>query len=97
MDGEMGKARAHAYVAGRVQGVWFRATTVEVAHRIGGLTGWAKNLRDGRVEVVCEGERENVERLVKWLWEGPELAEVSGVEVTWGPATGGLSRFDVSF
>jgi acylphosphatase len=65
-------------VAGRVQGVFFRASTRNEAQRLG-LTGYAKNLLDGRVEVVLCGEKESVETLRDWLSKGPPEAQVSGV------------------
>jgi len=66
------------YVGGRVQGVFFRATTREQAQRLG-LTGYANNLPDGRVEVLACGAPEAVEKLKHWLRQGPPMAEVSGV------------------
>lgn len=65
-------------VSGRVQGVWFRATTREQARRLG-VTGWARNLHDGRVEVLACGEPAAVEALCDWLWDGPPLAQVTQV------------------
>ena len=67
-------------VTGRVQGVWFRSATRQQALRLG-LTGRADNLADGRVEVVACGDLSGLEALGRWLWQGPDLAEVSGVEV----------------
>lgn len=93
----MKTVRAHAYVSGLVQGVFYRANTVEAANRIGGLTGWVRNLPDGRVEVVCEGERDRVEELVAWLRSGPPAARVSDVEVVWERATGEFDSFDVRY
>lgn len=66
-------------VRGKVQGVWFRASTREQAQRLG-LTGHALNLADGRVEVVACGETAALDALEAWLWQGPELARVSTVE-----------------
>lgn len=66
-------------VRGKVQGVWFRASTREQAQRLG-LTGHALNLADGRVEVVACGETAALDALEAWLWQGPELARVSAVE-----------------
>lgn len=66
-------------VSGRVQGVWYRASTQERASALG-VTGYAKNLPDGRVEVLACGDREAVEALREWLWQGPPAAEVSAVE-----------------
>ena len=67
-------------VSGRVQGVFFRATTAQRARELG-LSGWAKNLPDGRVEVVVAGDPDAVARLAAWLWEGPSAARVSEVIV----------------
>jgi len=66
------------YVAGRVQGVFFRATTREQAQRLG-LSGYARNLPDGRVEVLACGAQDAVEQLKIWLRTGPSAAKVSGV------------------
>jgi len=65
-------------VAGRVQGVWFRGSTRQKALALG-LSGWAKNLPDGRVEVVMSGPARDVETLRAWLHDGPSLARVDGV------------------
>jgi len=65
-------------VSGRVQGVWYRASTREQAQRLG-LSGYAKNLHDGRVEVLACGGSEALEALQRWLWQGPERADVSEV------------------
>lgn len=66
-------------VSGRVQGVWFRASTRDQALRLG-LSGHALNLADGRVEVVACGEPAALDALERWLWQGPELARVAQVE-----------------
>ncbi len=66
-------------VSGRVQGVWYRASTQQKAHSLN-VFGYAKNLPDGRVEVLACGTPENVEALQEWLWQGPPNAEVSSVE-----------------
>jgi acylphosphatase len=66
------------YVSGRVQGVWYRAATREQARRLG-LTGYARNLPDGRVEVVACGENDTVDALQRWLWQGPPKAKVNSV------------------
>lgn len=76
------KVKAHVFVRGRVQGVFFRYTTqLEATSR--GVTGWVRNLRDGRVEAVFEGEREDVEAMVAFCRRGPDGARVTGVRVTW--------------
>jgi acylphosphatase len=67
-------------VAGRVQGVYYRAATAEQAGR-SGLDGWARNLRDGSVEVVVAGAPTAVAALTRWLWTGPPAARVDAVHV----------------
>jgi acylphosphatase len=67
-------------VAGRVQGVYYRAATAEQAERLH-LDGWVKNLADGRVEVVAAGSAAAVAELARWLWTGPPAARVSAVQV----------------
>ena len=89
-------ARAHIVVSGRVQGVAFRVATVEEAQRLC-LAGWVRNLRDGRVEAVAEGERPKVEALVAWCHHGPPPARVTEVQVSWQPAQGDLGPFDISY
>lgn len=66
------------YVSGRVQGVFFRASTADQARKLG-LTGHAVNLRDGRVEVLACGEEDALSKLERWLWEGPPYANVTDV------------------
>ncbi|MDY6949040.1 MAG: acylphosphatase [Pseudomonadota bacterium] len=68
------------YVSGRVQGVFYRASTRQKATELG-CSGYARNLPDGRVEVVAVGEPESVRALVDWLWRGPPASEVELVEV----------------
>lgn len=74
--------RAHVWISGRVQGVFFRASTVdEAAAR--GVEGWVRNSSDGRVEAALEGERSAVEAMIAWCRKGPPAARVSSVEVVW--------------
>lgn len=86
--------RAHVFVSGRVQGVYFRDTARRVALRRG-VRGWVRNLWDGRVEAVFEGPPADVAALVDWCHRGPAEARVTGVEVRHEPATGEFSRFEV--
>lgn len=68
-------------IAGRVQGVWFRASTRDKATSLG-LVGRADNLPDGRVKVIACGDSVALEQLQRWLWQGPPLAHVDSVDVT---------------
>jgi acylphosphatase len=74
-------AAARFLVSGVVQGVFYRASTRGQAQRLG-LTGHARNLPDGRVEVVAHGGPDALDALERWLWQGPPAAKVSGVERT---------------
>ena len=85
--------RKHVLVSGVVQGVFFRDTCRRVAGQQG-VTGWVRNLRDGRVEAVFEGTAESVDRLVEWSRRGPADAEVTGVTVEEEPAEG-LTAFEI--
>lgn len=87
-------ARLHATVEGRVQGVGFRYFVQEVAAGLD-LTGWVRNRWDGSVEVVAEGEREKLEKLLASLQRGPRAAFVSNVRAGWDPGTGEFARFSV--
>ena len=86
--------RAHVFVSGRVQGVNFRWYTQRKAQELG-VTGWVRNLWDGRVEAVLEGEEQAVRRVVDWCNAGPPSAWVDSVEVSYGEPTGEFSRFRV--
>ena len=83
----MDTARARVVVAGRVQGVWFRASTRDVAEGLG-LAGWVRNLPTGEVEAVFEGPRDRVDRAVAWCRTGPPSARVDRCEVMWEPPQG---------
>lgn len=74
--------RAHVHVSGKVQGVYFRATTRDMAREVG-VDGWVRNLPDGRVEAVFEGEEEQVEEMIAFCHEGSPAAEVEDVAVEW--------------
>ena len=70
--------KMHAYVSGKVQGVFFRATTADVANRLG-VKGWVRNLNNGKVEVLAEGSHDKLNELLKWLRRGPIWAQVDQV------------------
>ncbi|WP_254764922.1 acylphosphatase [Natrinema marinum] len=74
-----GRTRAHVFVSGTVQGVYYRANTRETA-REEGVDGWVKNLDDGRVEAVFEGPEDAVESMIEWCYTGSPASEVEDVE-----------------
>ncbi|GGW57872.1 acylphosphatase [Streptomyces xantholiticus] len=88
-------ARLTAWVRGRVQGVGFRWFTRANALEIGGLTGFALNLDDGRVQVVAEGSRENCHRLLEWLRSADTPGHVDGVTEIWDTPRGGYPDFAI--
>lgn len=92
----MAKARAHVFVEGLVQGIFFRSYTQDQAER-SSVTGWVKNLRDGRVEAVFEGEKEDVQMLVDWCHKGPPGAHVTKVKVDWQDYRGEFSSFEIKY
>ena len=92
----MAKIQAHVYISGRVQGVFFRDSTRSEAIKLG-LNGWVKNLRDGRVEAIFEGEEEKVKKMIEWCKKGPVFARVSGVEVEFGEFTGKFNEFEIRY
>ena len=81
------RTRAHVFVSGTVQGVYYRANTREQA-RERDVDGWVRNLADGRVEAVFEGPRARVEGMVEWCHEGSDRADVDDVDVEYGQPTG---------
>jgi acylphosphatase len=92
----MKKVRAHVVIDGRVQGVCFRLETRrEALDRC--VTGWVKNLPDGSVEAVLEGDEGDVKSMLKWCEAGPSLARVSNVSLKWEPHTGEFDRFDITY
>jgi acylphosphatase len=90
------KARARVLIEGRVQGVFFRASTRDEA-RARGLTGWARNLPDGRVEALFEGDKRLVEDMLKWCQKGPPYAYVDHIEVEWQTHQGDLVDFRIVY
>jgi acylphosphatase len=78
----MEKARAHIYIDGRVQGVFYRGFTQNIALKLK-LKGWVRNLRDGRVEAVFEGDKEVVEEAIRQCSIGPPASRITGIDVQW--------------
>jgi len=74
--------RLHVLISGRVQGVGFRYSTYHEAQALG-LTGWVRNVSDGRVEAEFEGPQSSLEQMLSWCRVGPRLAKVTQVDVAW--------------
>jgi acylphosphatase len=86
--------RCRLIVTGHVQGVCFRWYTQRTAARLG-LRGWVRNLPDGGVEIVAEGDLADLHQLVAWAQHGPSEAEVDEVRSEWSPATGEFAGFEI--
>jgi acylphosphatase len=93
---ETKQMRTHVYISGRVQGVSFRWNTQYRAQELG-LTGWVRNLWDGRVEAVFEGEEETVRKMVDWCHHGAQPAHVDRVEVKYEQPSGEFRSFRITF
>jgi len=92
----MAKIRANLKVIGDVQGVTFR-WFIQRKAKDSGLTGWVKNLPDGSIEAIVEGEKEKIEELIKKCWHGPIFARVDDLEVDWRNYTEGFNDFRIIF
>ncbi|HHH81954.1 MAG TPA: acylphosphatase [Chloroflexi bacterium] len=90
----MAAKRAHLWISGRVQGVNFRYYTSQEA-QARGLKGWVRNLWDGRVEAVFEGEEQAVDSMIEWCRKGPPAARVEDIQVSWENPTGEFDRFGI--
>ncbi len=88
--------RTHVFISGRVQGVFFRAYTRETAMTLK-LTGWVRNLPDGKVESVFEGKNEDVEAMLEWCKKGPPHAIVNNVEAFDEPYMGEFHNFRITY
>jgi acylphosphatase len=89
----MVNVRAHVFIKGRVQGVFFRQSTQLKAQSLG-VKGWIRNLFDGRVEVVFEGDKSQVEILVDYCRHGPPAARVENIEVNYENYKGEFYSFE---
>jgi acylphosphatase len=95
-SGKKENLRAHVVIEGLVQGVYFRASTREEAVRLD-VGGWVRNLPDGSVEALFEGEKKKVEEIVGWCYKGPPGARVIKVDLKWEPYKGEFRHFDVRY
>jgi acylphosphatase len=90
------KVRAHVYISGRVQGVFFRSETKEKADEYG-VKGWVRNLPDGRVEAIFEGEKEKVDKIIEFCRHGPPGAIVKNIEIIWEEWRGEFKDFRIKY
>lgn len=90
----MSLKQVQLFVRGRVQGVFFRASTQREAKRLG-LTGWVKNRSDGAVEILAEGEEEGLKELIAWADRGPSASRVERVDVRWRSFSGEYADFRI--
>ncbi len=88
--------RAHMYIEGRVQGVFYRVFARDTAMNLG-LSGWVRNLYDGRVEAVLEGNHEHIKKALGEYRKGPPGASVTHIEITWETCTGEAKGFDIRY
>ncbi|TFH46132.1 MAG: acylphosphatase [ANME-2 cluster archaeon] len=92
----MNNARVHLFISGKVQGVFFRQNTFIRARELA-LSGWVKNLSDGRVEVVIEGTQEHVYEMVGWCRIGKPRAKVTDVDEIWEEPCGEFDSFEIIY
>jgi acylphosphatase len=89
-------SRIHVFVSGRVQGVAYRFFAERRAAEIQ-VTGWVRNLRDGRIEIVAEGQKVDLERFLEFLRQGPRMAKVDGLDLLWEDYRGEFKDFRIEF
>lgn len=92
----MENLRIHVWINGKVQGVFFRASTKDKAKKLG-LNGYVKNLSDGKVEAIFEGEKEKLEKILQWCKKGPSSAIVKDVKVKKEESSGEFNDFSIVF
>ncbi|MGY5151539.1 MAG: acylphosphatase [Candidatus Nitrosopumilus sp. bin_6a] len=92
----MSNYRVRLFVTGKVQGVFFRQS-LKVMAKKNNVFGWVKNLKDGRVEAVLEGDEENISRIIEWAHGGPANARVEDVEIRNEKFAAEFSKFDVLY
>ncbi len=89
--------RARLVITGRVQGVFYRYSTVTEAKRIGQLTGWVRNLPNGDVEALIEGKKDKINELIQWCQKGPPGSNVLGVTTDWEKYVGEFPEFSIEY
>jgi len=86
----------HVIISGKVQGVWFRASTKQQAEQLG-ITGWVRNTKQGHVEAVFQGDTVALEQMISWCHQGPPLAHVQAVDVTEESVDSLLTEFMIKY
>jgi len=86
----------HLFIKGKVQGVFFRASTQQKAQKLN-LTGWVKNLPNGQVEVVAEGNSRNLKTFLKWIQKGPQLAHITSIDIYWEKPLNKFNSFSIKY
>jgi acylphosphatase len=92
----MKTAKAHLFIEGRVQGVFYRAFTRNLAARLG-LNGWVRNLYDGRVEALFEGSKELIEQAIQECWKGPAGSSVRNIDASWEESSSEYKDFKIRY
>ena len=92
----MEKTRVRVIIEGRVQGVFFRHHTQEMAYKLG-VKGWVRNRREGSVEALFEGDKIEIDQIIQWCHRGPSEARVTNVLTTWENYTGEFEDFSISY
>ena len=92
----MKTTKAHLFIEGRVQGVFYRAFTRNIAAKLG-LNGWVRNLYDSRVEALFEGNREKIEQAIQECWKGPVGSSVRNIDVRWEESLSENKGFEIRY
>jgi acylphosphatase len=90
------KSKCHVLVSGKVQGVFFRQHTLEMAKKLK-LKGWVRNTENGKVEAIFEGEKEKIKKILEWMKIGPPLAKVENLSVNWENFKGEFKDFKIKY
>lgn len=90
------KSRVHIFVSGKVQGVFFRENTRKKAAEFR-LSGFVRNLQNGKVEAVFEGEKEKIKKIIQWIKKGSETAQIENIEIDWQNYKGEFEDFEIRY
>ena len=90
------KSRVHIFVSGKVQGVFFRENTRKKAAEFR-LSGFVRNLQNGKVEAIFEGKKEKIEKIIQWIKKGPETVQIKNIEINWQNYQGEFKSFEIRY